>query len=57
MLTLSPLHTITYYSELCHEDYYTDSAEPLGIWGDELPFDQDEDKEDKEMHDADPKPN
>lgn len=55
MLTLSSIHTITYYSELGKDGYYTDNAEPLGIWADEFPFDQDEDKEDEEMNDADPK--
>ena len=32
MLTISPIRSIKYYSDLAKEDYYLDGGEPNGIW-------------------------
>lgn len=32
MLTLSPINSVLYYSDLASEDYYTGGGEPPGIW-------------------------
>jgi conjugative relaxase-like TrwC/TraI family protein len=32
MLTISPIRSIKYYSDLAKEDYYLDGGEPNGVW-------------------------
>jgi hypothetical protein len=42
MLTLSPIHDISYYIELHREDYYTVDGEPDGTWTDHDHLNDDE---------------